>query len=427
MKTSETRRALWSVTAMLAIMLGVGLFVGSAFASLPTNHAQSKSSNAPGGNFTETPTITATLTLTLTATGTATEELTATTTTTATITATSTATEVLTSTATGTSTATAVLSATTTATGTITATQTVTATGTVTGTVTGTSSATAVASMTGTATRTSTSVASTTATRTVTGTVTATRTPGNGRVAICHRTGSERNPWVQIEISENALPAHQAHGDIYPVPAEGCPGPGTPAPTTSVTPQATETAEACDMEFEDVPPGHTFHAFVRCLACKQILGGYSDGTYRYGNPVTRGQISKIVANAAGYLEEVSGQTFSDVPPGSTFYEFIERMAARGHISGYENGTFRPSAPATRGQIAKIVSNAAGFRDPVSGQTYTDVPPQQTFYLYIERLSKRGIVSGYSDGTFRSNALTTRGQAAKMVANAFFPICPNSED
>ncbi|HEX8599286.1 MAG TPA: S-layer homology domain-containing protein, partial [Chloroflexia bacterium] len=238
-----------------------------------------------------------------------------------------------------------------------------------------------------------------------------------------------RNPWVQIEVSENALPAHQAHGDIYPVPANGCPGPGTPAPTTSMTPVVSPTAETCDADsdFNDVPTSNTFHPFVKCLACKHILGGYSDGSYRYGNPVTRGQIAKIVANSAGYLNEVSGQTFSDVAPGSTFYEFIERMASRGHIGGYSDGTYRPNNPATRGQIAKIVSNAAGHRDPVSGQTYTDVPPSETFYLFIERLSKRGVVGGYQDGTFRTNALTTRGQAAKMVANAFFPICPEAED
>ncbi|MDQ5825581.1 MAG: hypothetical protein M3441_15420, partial [Chloroflexota bacterium] len=213
---------------------------------------------------TETATLTATVAIT--ATGTATEVLSATTTATeeaatATSTATSTATVIEeetkepTSTATSTSpvlpsstasatpaetntsTATTIPSSTGTSTtvASATSTQTSAPSNTATTVPSGTSTATAMASSTGTstATRTSTSVASTTATRTVTGTgtamATASRTPGNGRVAICHRTGSERNPWVQIEVSENALPAHQAHGDIYPVPPNGCPGPGTPA------------------------------------------------------------------------------------------------------------------------------------------------------------------------------------------------------
>lgn len=42
-------------------------------------------------------------------------------------------------------------------------------------------------------------------------------------VRICHRTGSARNPYVEIVISPSARPAHQRHGDIFPVPPEGCP------------------------------------------------------------------------------------------------------------------------------------------------------------------------------------------------------------
>jgi hypothetical protein len=45
-----------------------------------------------------------------------------------------------------------------------------------------------------------------------------------------------------------------------------------------------------------------------------------------------------------------------VPPDHPNYEFIERMADRGHISGYSDGTFRPQNNATRGQVSKIVVN-----------------------------------------------------------------------
>ena len=98
--------------------------------------------------------------------------------------------------------------------------------------------------------------------------------------------------------------------------------------------------------------------------------------------------------------------------------------------------FRPNANATRGQISKIVSNAAGFTEPHTGQTFQDVPPGSTFYDFIERLASRGVMSGYVCGSipsepcigpenrpyFRPNNNATRGQTSKIVANTFFPNC-----
>jgi hypothetical protein len=230
----------------------------------------------------------------------------------------------------------------------------------------------------------------------------------------------------------------------------------TPAPPTSTsvptsttiasTPTRQVTATACAIQFGDVPQGSTFYSFVRCLACRSILGGYSDGTFRPNNDITRGQISKIVANSAGFSKPVSGQTFEDVEPNNTFYLYVERMAARGIIGGYPCGGagepcgvgnrpyFRPNANATRGQISKIVSEAANFNDPQTGQTFEDVPTGSTFYLWIERLASRGIMGGYACGGagepcgagnrpyFRPNNNATRGQVSKIVTNTFFPGC-----
>jgi hypothetical protein len=185
-----------------------------------------------------------------------------------------------------------------------------------------------------------------------------------------------------------------------------------------------------------------------CLACNGVLGGYSDGTFRPENNITRGQIAKVVSNAAGFNEPVSGQTFEDVPTNSTFYEWIERLATRGHMGGYPCGVgegepcnppenrpyFRPFANATRGQLSKIVANAAGLSDPVTGQFYADVPEDNPFYAEIMRLTNLGVMGGYACGGpgepcddqdrpyFRWANNVTRGQSSKIVANTFYPDC-----
>jgi hypothetical protein len=224
----------------------------------------------------------------------------------------------------------------------------------------------------------------------------------------------------------------------------------TRTPTTAQTP--TSTPAACNVSFSDVPPGSTFYPYVQCLACRGIVSGASDGNFHPGNNITRGQLSKIVANSAALNDPPGGQLFEDVAPDSPFYVWIQRLAAQGFISGYPCGGtgepclagnrpyFRPGANATRGQISKIVSNAAGFINPPGQQIFEDVAPGSPFYDWVQRLASRGVMGGYpcsasnpdepcvapnNRSYFRPNANATRGQVSKIVANTFYPACESA--
>ncbi|MGA7730231.1 MAG: S-layer homology domain-containing protein [Chloroflexia bacterium] len=237
------------------------------------------------------------------------------------------------------------------------------------------------------------------------------------------------------------------------------PATSTPVSTSTVvaatsTPVTTATPTQCPIQFTDVPEGSTFYEFIRCMACRGIINGYPSGCetgdpcFRPNNNVTRGQLSKIVSNAAGFDDDPGAQQFEDVVEGSTFYDFIGRLANRDIVSGYPCGGpgepcmppgnlpyFRPNANVTRGQISKIVSEAAGYSDTPGPQQFEDVVPGSTFYDWIWRLADRQIMSGYPCGGpgepcvlpdnrpyFRPQNNATRGQASKIVANTFFPEC-----
>jgi hypothetical protein len=49
-------------------------------------------------------------------------------------------------------------------------------------------------------------------------------------------------------------------------------------------------------------------------------------------------------------------------------------------------------------------------------------PLQPFWPALERIGARGVVSGYVVGTFRRAAPVTGTQTAKIVTNTFFPGC-----
>jgi hypothetical protein len=143
----------------------------------------------------------------------------------------------------------------------------------------------------------------------------------------------------------------------------------TEVPCVPFTPTPTTVPTTCPIQFSDVPQGSTFYANIRCLACRGIINGYPDGTFKPNANVTRGQLSKIVSNSAGFNDTQSTQMYQDVAVGSTFFQFIGRLASRGFINGYACGGagepcvppgnlpyFRPNANATRGQTSKIVGN-----------------------------------------------------------------------
>ncbi len=123
-------------------------------------------------------------------------------------------------------------------------------------------------------------------------------------------------------------------------------------------------------------PDNIFYSLIEAIAARGVVSGYTCGGtnpqtgldepcdsarrpyFRPGNNVTRAQLTKIVVIAMAWtLIDPPTPSFNDVPADSTFYRFIQTAVCHGALSGYSDGTFRPSSPPTRGQIAKIVYNA----------------------------------------------------------------------
>ena len=171
--------------------------------------------------------------------------------------------------------------------------------------------------------------------------------------------------------------------------------------------------------FSDVQPGDYFYTPVLYLAARGVVSGYADGTFRPSANTTRGQLAKIIVLGENWPPDTTGGPhFADVPPGYVFYNAIETAVNHGILGGYADGTFRPGADVTRGQVSKIVVNAQGWATATTGGPhFGDVPPGSPFYPYVETAVAHGILSGYADHTFRPGNPATRGQIAKIVVNA----------
>jgi hypothetical protein len=172
----------------------------------------------------------------------------------------------------------------------------------------------------------------------------------------------------------------------------------------------------------------SFYSYVMALADAGAVSGYTDGTFRPDALTTRAQLAKIVVLAFGLSQSTADADrqghFSDVAATNPFFQYVESAYAAGLISGYADGTFRPYANVTRGQVAKVVVSAAGLKlQSPATPSFSDVQAGSTYYQHIETAKANGLLAGYPDGTFRPSAEATRGQIAKIVLLGYLAAHP----
>lgn len=179
------------------------------------------------------------------------------------------------------------------------------------------------------------------------------------------------------------------------------------------------TGTAADkQQFSDVPTTKHFAEAVYELAERNIIGGYPDGTFKPGNPITRGQAAAIIAKLTKMdLTDVENPKFKDVSESNSYYKAIAVLAKANIIGGYEDGRYGPNDPITRGQLSSILVKAfdlprysfGDIKNPFKDVVYSGSHSANILILY-----RLGITGGTSPDRFSINAPVTRGQAAKMM-------------
>lgn len=111
--------------------------------------------------------------------------------------------------------------------------------------------------------------------------------------------------------------------------------------------------------------------------------------------------------------------FTDVKVSSDYYEYVNELFERGFVSGYKDGSFKPGGLLTRAEASKILALNLGLDVTKSfHHTFKDVPTSDWAYPYIAALKEAGIIDGFQDGTFKPNAPITRNQMAKIIVNGY---------
>ena len=148
------------------------------------------------------------------------------------------------------------------------------------------------------------------------------------------------------------------------------------------------------------------------------LIGYSDGTVRPNGKITRAEVATIFFRLldddtrAKYWS--SENNFSDVSADKWYNNAVSTLSRMGVIGGYADGTFRPDAPISRAEFAKIAVSFTQNNGSAVYNYFTDVKTTDWFTPYVTAAKDAGLIEGYSDGSFKPESKITRAEACAIV-------------
>ena len=158
----------------------------------------------------------------------------------------------------------------------------------------------------------------------------------------------------------------------------------------------------------------TYKEAVDVISALGVVDGYSGGDFRPDDVLTRGAAAKIICNlilgpTTADALSASSAPFVDVPTTNTFAGYITYCSQQGIISGYADGTFRPTGTLSGNAFMKMLLGALGYDSSIEGYTGAN---------WTVNVIKQAVGIGLDDGNdnFVGSQAVTREEAALYAFN-----------
>ncbi|NLB17533.1 MAG: hypothetical protein GX825_02070, partial [Syntrophomonadaceae bacterium] len=124
-------------------------------------------------------------------------------------------------------------------------------------------------------------------------------------------------------------------------------------------------------------------------------------------------------NTALGLKEKTPINYEDVKDGDWFASEIAKAKKSGYITGYPDNTIRPNSMITREEIAVILANIMKLEPDAAGiNKFVDFAEVSAWSRGSSGvIVTEGIISGFPDGTFRPTQIATRAEAVAILSKA----------
>ena len=187
-----------------------------------------------------------------------------------------------------------------------------------------------------------------------------------------------------------------------------------PSNSNQVTPVETE-------RFSDMSDAEWALDAVSNLSKLGIVSGKGNNLFAPNDYVTREEFVKMIVNAASLELDNEVKKFDDVSKDSWYYQFVNTAYNAGIVSGISDTEFGSGLNITRQDIAVMVYNAIKYKKAVLNDKYEDFSDKDSISVYaadaVSYLAGAKIINGYNDGSFLPSANATRAEATKIIYEA----------
>ncbi len=188
----------------------------------------------------------------------------------------------------------------------------------------------------------------------------------------------------------------------------------TTSPRELTVPQGTLSA------LSDIQ-GHWAQSYIEALVATDIMSGFEDRSFRPDQSITRAQFAAVVQKAFAPTSQGSGIAFSDVPQSFWGYNAIDTASQAGFLSGYSDGTFRPNEALTRVQALAGLANGLGYSTDNTTllSVYQDASQIPNWALQaIAGATEKTLVVNYpQQSQLNPNQVATRADVAAFIYQA----------
>ena len=177
------------------------------------------------------------------------------------------------------------------------------------------------------------------------------------------------------------------------------------------------TVQSANAEFSDIK-GNWAEKQINDWVERGLAGGYPDGTFKPDNQITRAEFVALTNRAFGKQNKTARADFKDVKASDWYYSDVAVAKVEGYCTGYTDGTFKPLNPITRQEVASIVFRLLQLDNGAAVAFFADdgdIAPWARDY--VSAVAAAGIMSGYTDDTFKGANPITRAESVATLDRA----------